>query len=287
MQINIAHHTLYRYAQLDGLIIQALRLWPVHSSEQTIAEWQVSVDGKRLNCACTDGFGNQLGTHTIGERADSVRVSIIGRVETFNQQSVHVGGEPLPPVFFLAPTELTAATPAMVELAENVGTDGDARQRIDKLANLLRDRVDYQPQDMEIESTTAAILDAGTGGGQDHAHLLIAAARAIGFPARYAAGYLHLGESGGTIRHAWTEIFVPVVGWLGVDSAYRHTTNDHYIRVAVGRDSRDAAPVRAVLRGGLAVPLEVQVNTGQRTLKLTTQSQSQSGGEQSQQQTLR
>lgn len=54
---------------------------------------------------------------------------------------------------------------------------------------------------------------------------------------------------------------------MGFDSAHRQMTNVRYVRVAAGRDSRDAAPVRAVLHGGLAQPLEVNVNPGHSAAK--------------------
>ena len=49
MQIHIVHHTLYRYAMLDGLILQALRLWPRDSSALATPSPDMSETGRSLD----------------------------------------------------------------------------------------------------------------------------------------------------------------------------------------------------------------------------------------------
>jgi transglutaminase-like putative cysteine protease len=62
--------------------------------------------------------------------------------------------------------------------------------------------------------------------------------------------------------HAWTEVLIPGAGWRGVDATSGLVVNDAYIPVAVGRDSRDAAPVRGTFKGddgGAAPRVSVRV----------------------------
>jgi transglutaminase-like putative cysteine protease len=42
---------------------------------------------------------------------------------------------------------------------------------------------------------------------------------------------------------------VPGAGWVGFDATHNLLTNDHYVAVAVGRDSYDAAPQRGSFKG--------------------------------------
>lgn len=267
MKLHIAHQTLYRYDEPAYLIIQALRMWPSSGAGQRVGNWRVEVDGKCLQPSCRDGFGNLVATHTIDNDVDSVLLKVRGEVETEDLHGVHGAGEDtLPPIFFLFPTALTACTPEIADLAQSVGTKGDTDlERLHRLSNAVRDRVDYLAYQTDAETTAAEAFAAGAGVCQDHAHILIAAARSLDFPARYVSGYLcPLGDSAAA-SHAWAEIFVEHLGWVGFDAANRQSPNENYVRVACGRDYRDAAPVRGVRMGGIAETLDVEVSIMDRT----------------------
>jgi len=284
MQLSIVHDTVYRYGEAASLIIQALRMWPTPGDEQTVGEWQVDVDGKRLQPTCVDGFGNQVATHTIDRKVVAVRISVRGRVETFDLQGVHRGRESLPPMFFLSCTDLTAPTPEIVELARSAVGGGSDLERLHRLVNAVRAKVDYLPHFTHAETTAAEAFAAGAGVCQDHAHVLISAARSLDFPARYVSGYLYSVDAAAAASHAWAEIFVKDLGWVGFDAANRQSPDERYVRIAAGRDYRDAAPVRGVHQGGIAETLEVEVNIAQRPAMTQSQSQSGSGQSQSQRQ---
>ena len=102
---------------------------------------------------------------------------------------------------------------------------------------------------------------AGLSLSQDHAHLLIAAARAIGIPARYVSGYLWTGNDtvAHDASHAWTEAFVDGLGWVGFDASNGICPDETYIRVSVGLDYWAAAPVRDVRRGAAEEEMRVEV----------------------------
>jgi transglutaminase-like putative cysteine protease len=65
--------------------------------------------------------------------------------------------------------------------------------------------------------------------------------------------------------HAWAEALVPGAGWIGFDATHNLLANDHYVAVAVGRDSYDAAPQRGSFKGDSAGE--------QPTVKVTVQEQ--------------
>jgi transglutaminase-like putative cysteine protease len=114
---------------------------------------------------------------------------------------------------------------------------------------------------------------------QDLTHIFIAAARALGAPARYVAGYFRQGDgtfaegarkAAGEVAsqsadheagHAWAEVHVPDLGWVGFDPVNGVCATDHHVRVAVGLDYLGAAPVRGAHYGGgredVAVSLRV------------------------------
>jgi transglutaminase-like putative cysteine protease len=100
---------------------------------------------------------------------------------------------------------------------------------------------------------------------RDLTHIFIAAARCLGIPARYIAGYLQLAD--GTVEqeagHAWAEAFVPDLGWVGFDAANGVSPTDAYVRVAVGLDSLGAAPVRGTRYGAGGESLHVAIMVDQ------------------------
>lgn len=262
MHLRIIHETRYRYGEAASLIVQALRMWPAASGAQTVRDWRVEVDGKRLQPTCVDGFGNPVATHTIDRLVESVRLSVRGDVETRDVAGVHGDGpETLPPMFYLASTPLTAGTSEIDDLARNTMGDGTDLERLHRLCNGVRDRIDYLPDTTDAETTAAEAFAKRAGVCQDHAHVMIAAARSLGFSARYVSGYLCPFDAGmPAASHAWAEVHVPDLGWVGFDAANRQSPDERYIRIGCGRDYRDAAPVRGVRLGGLAETLHVEVN---------------------------
>jgi len=285
MQLAIVHDTVYRYAEAASSIIQALRLWPTFGEGQVVDEWQVDVDGKRLQPTCLDGFGNYVATHTLDAKADSMHIKVRGQVDTRDLKGVHRGNEPFPPMFFVSCTDRTAPFPEMTALAAAAGS-GSEFERLQRLVNAVRDRMKCSPERCCTENSAAEAFLAGAGGCGDLAHVLIAAARTLDFPARYVSGYLQADGAGATSNHAWGEVFVKDLGWVGFDTANRRICDDRYVRIASGRDYRDAASVRGVQLGGIAEAMEVTRGPSPRApSQLQTQSgQTQSATGQSQRQ---
>jgi transglutaminase-like putative cysteine protease len=261
MRLHLSHETTYRYTDAAYLVIQALRLWPAAAAGQRIAAWRVTVDGRVLEPSCRDGFGNPVATHAIDRPVNAVRISVRGEVDTEDLHGV-LGDDPgtLPPMFYLAATALTAESAGISALARAAAGEGPALERAHRLSNAVRDHVDYIADTTHAGTTAAEAHAAGAGVCQDHAHVLIAAARALGLPARYVSGYLcPVGEEAAA-SHAWAELYVDQLGWVGFDAANRQCPDERYVRVACGRDYRDAAPVRGVRVGGSAESLEVDVS---------------------------
>lgn len=261
MQLHIVHDTTYRYGEAASLIIQALRMWPAPSGAQSVRDWRVRVDGKLLQSTCTDGFGNPVATHAIDHNVTSVQLSLRGVVETHEVHGVFGHDKAsLPPMFYLCPTPLTTASSGIEELARSAVGEGSELERMHRLTNAVRDHVDYLPDETDAETTAADAFAAGAGVCQDHAHVLISAARSLGIPARYVSGYLCPIGDAAAASHAWAEIHISELGWVGFDAANRQSPDERYVRIACGRDYRDAAPVRGVRLGGIAETLEVAVS---------------------------
>ena len=101
---------------------------------------------------------------------------------------------------------------------------------------------------------------------QDFTHVMLGLCRAVGIPARYASGYLYNGPRdhlvGAQASHAWPEVFFPGIGWIGFDPTNETLADERYIKIAVGRDYDDVAPVRGSYHGSghckMGVTVEVE-----------------------------
>jgi transglutaminase-like putative cysteine protease len=101
---------------------------------------------------------------------------------------------------------------------------------------------------------------------QDFTHVMLGLCRAVGIPARYASGYLYNGPRahlvGAQASHAWPEVFFPGIGWIGFDPTNETLADERYIKIAVGRDYDDVAPVRGTYHGSghckMGVTVEVE-----------------------------
>ena len=197
-------------------------------------------------------------------------IVIEGEVETFDTNGViHGGVERQPDRLFLRETALTRPTPAIRRFARDVAASqgGDLLATLHRLnADLLKMLV-FRVGATSASTTAGEAFDAKTGVCQDFAHILIAAARVLGFPSRYVSGYfLRTDTADQEAGHAWMEAFVGGVGWIGFDPSHGLSPSDRYVRVAIGCDAQEAAPVRGSRIGGQQETLDVSLQVAQGRL---------------------
>jgi len=166
----------------------------------------------------------------------------------------------------LLPSEFTASTPALEELANKL----DVRRRDDPLMVLhdLNEKLykyfDYVPKSTKVDSPIDVALENKAGVCQDFAHVMIALVRSrLRIPCRYVSGYLfHSNEKDRSVNsatHAWVEALVPQFGWVGFDPTNWLIASDRHIRTAIGRDYADVPPTHGIFRGRAASELTVAV----------------------------
>ena len=97
---------------------------------------------------------------------------------------------------------------------------------------------------------------------------MIAICRAWGVPARYVSGYLFTDRDEGDrsdpdATHAWVEVFLPSLRWVGFDPTNNIIAGERHVVVAVGRDYADVPPSRGVYKGEADSELAVGVSVRQ------------------------
>jgi transglutaminase-like putative cysteine protease len=199
----------------------------------------------------TDGFGNQV--HLVTAEVTDQKYQIIaeGDIETANSAGVVSGlNSTLPDTVYLRQTLATQPDWAMKNALAQLSTNGTVLERAHALMQFVHGKIVYEVGASVAETTAAEAFATGRGVCQDHAHVMVGMARALNIPSRYVTGYLVTGiGASSAAAHAWAEILIPDLGWVGFDAANGQSPTEHYVRLAAGLDAGAVAPVKGSRRG--------------------------------------
>jgi len=172
---------------------------------------------------------------------------------------------------YLSPSVFVGQPASLDTLRQEIGLDrgNDPLVTLRRLMGEMYARFEYSPRSTRVDSPIDEALETRRGVCQDFAHIFLSLVRPLGIPARYVSGYLFQ-EAGGHDRsidgatHAWVEVLLPDLGWVGLDPTNNLMAEDRHIRVAIGRDYADVPPTRGVFKGVGAAKseLSVSVNVG-------------------------
>lgn len=288
MLLTVDHVTLYRYSQPVRGVVQSHRLTPSKFDGQHVIDWQVDVsDGVRGGSFC-DGAGDMVQAWSVQGPVSEITVSVKGSVETKDLVGILRGHkERVPPQCYLEATLATAVDIALAELSDAADAKSGSLEAAHRLASTISQAITYCPGSTHIATTAAEALAQGQGVCQDQTHALLAIARRAGIPARYVSGYLHSTQTASKSHqesshksaqkssqsagkklapkapfeaaHAWAELWVEGLGWVGFDPANECCPDDRYIRLGSGLDALDAAPIKGIARGPGAESLDVRL----------------------------
>jgi transglutaminase-like putative cysteine protease len=265
MLLNISHTSTYHYDQPVPYALQRLRLTPQNSNSQTVHNWAVRFQGAVKEATFSDGFNNICDLIRHERSALEISITAEGAVTTHDNSGVYGEDRRLSPLWmYTRQTELTAPGSGISDLAALHGTVADRLEHLHALMGLVAARMRYEVGTTDVETVAEAALLAGHGVCQDLTHVFCAAARLNGIPARYVSGYLMMdGVEHQAASHAWAEAHVAGLGWVGFDPANNMSPDERYVRMAVGLDYRDAAPISGIRLGSGGEKLEVNVKVEQ------------------------
>lgn len=262
MRLAIRHTTRYHFDTPVVHALQRLRLTPKQTQGQEIVEWVMEYDNAHPELTYEDQNHNTVTLVGVEKGAQDVTVTCHGTVDTHDHAGVigcHAGHLPL--WSFCSQTPLTRPGAGMRRLAREIGdADGDRIDLLHRLSTAVLQDVAYETGTTHARTTAEEAFSMGSGVCQDHAHIFIGIARLLDIPSRYVSGYLMMNDRvQQDAGHAWAEAFVEGLGWVGFDVSNGISPDARYVRVATGRDYRDAAPVTGISFGTGTTVLEVDV----------------------------
>jgi len=269
IKIALHHKTVYRYDRLVTLGPQVVRLRPAPHSRTPIEAYSLTIEPENhfINWQ-QDPHGNYLGRLVFHEKTDlfSVTVDVVADMTVVNPFDFFLEDDATQFPFHYAEELATDLKPFLEPhcktaefLAYRKTIDVSPRRTITFLIELnqrLQQDIKYlirmEPGVQDPEET----LKKRSGSCRDSGWLLVHLLRSFGLASRFVSGYLIQltadlkpleGPEGPTVDftdlHAWTEVFLPGAGWVGLDPTSGLLTGEGHIPLAATPSPQTAAPI--------------------------------------------
>jgi uncharacterized protein (DUF2126 family)/transglutaminase-like putative cysteine protease len=266
---SLHHLSRYRYDRPVGHSPHIIRLRPAPHARTPILSYSLRIEpSKHFINWQQDPFGNYLARVVFPEPTEQLRVEVdlVAEMSVFNPFDFFLesGFEKWPFEYEpglkkqLAPfLEIGKHGPLFAALAADIPRSQSST--IDflvalnrQLAKEIKYVIRLEPGVQAPEETCAL----HSGSCRDTAWLLVQILRSIGLAARFVSGYLiqltadvkSLDGPSGTEKdftdlHAWTEVYLPGAGWIGLDPTSGLLAGEGHIPLACTPFPQDAAPI--------------------------------------------
>jgi transglutaminase-like putative cysteine protease len=280
-RIRITHRTEYHYTRPILLGRHRLVLRPREGHDLRVESMELAIAPAHRLVWSRDVFGNSIAIVDFTEPAELLEIVsdvLVFRTMPFPDQTPHepwsvpfpVTYDPLEIAFASAyeiaiyPDEVPELK-GWVDLALGGANKDDAESVVSTIGTLIREQIKYQRRSEKGVQSPLATLKLGSGSCRDMATLMMEALRCVGIAARFASGYLDCAASaaGHASTHAWTEVYLPDLGWRGFDPTTGQPTGLKHVVTGVSNHPRGVMPVSGKFTGTSAdyQQMIVQVRT--------------------------
>ena len=277
IKVALEHRTSYTFDRLVEVFPHVVRLRPAPHTRTTIEAYSMDVEpADHFVNWQQDAFGNFLARLVFPNptRSLTITVGLIADLKVINPFDFFIEefAEAVP---FSYPKELREDLDAYLrpvdDAAEGSGPGEPLRawvhehpiipgtRTIDFLVGVnsaVNADVNYSVRMEPGVQTPEHTLRTGIGSCRDSAWLLVSILRQFGLAARFVSGYLVQltsdveaidGPSGPladfTDLHAWTEVYIPGAGWIGLDPTSGLFAGEGHIPLAATPQPSSAAPI--------------------------------------------
>ena len=269
MRYYISHSTTYQYQEPVVTSHHRIHLRPQHGAQQQLLRFRLAIDPEpQALRTVTDYFHNTVyyaELHQPYRKFSITAESIVSVNRTTTEQlslsDRSLGGiesgmnllhahEALAVRDFRIPTNATPNTATVQQFArDTIGIHDDCQIIVETIGSTIFKQFQFDADATNVGTPIDDVLHMQRGVCQDFSHVMIAALRSLGIPARYVSGYIETKPAPGRERlrgadasHAWVEAWIPGTGWLGYDPTNGCQAGDQHIVVAYGRDYQDVSP---------------------------------------------
>lgn len=269
MKVSVKNFFEFQFSDPPSYGIQRLRMTPKESNRQKVLKWEMTFIGAKKEIEYFDHHGNNCILITFHRDIKTVSVLAEGMLEMKKTIGVINDENKIPIWLFKRHTNLVKPGKSIKEFCkEFTASSSTALDLIYQVAKELKQILVYKIGATNVETTAEEAFLQRTGVCQDFSHILIACMRLLNFPARYVSGYLKINdEIEQEATHAWTEVFVDNLGWVGIDVSNNIAVDENYIVLATGFDYKDAKPIHGLQFESENNTVKTLINIQQQLIK--------------------
>ncbi|MDA7086220.1 transglutaminase family protein [Pseudomonas sp. SA3-5] len=273
IRIALHHKTSYHYDRQVGLSPHEVRLRPAPHARTPILSYSLSVTPQKhfINWQ-QDPYGNYIGRFVFPEKSATLEftVDLVADMTVINPFDFFVEkyAEQFP---FSYPAQLRDELAAYLQAdepgplltkwmaaarSEMLGKAQPINNFLVAINQRLQADIAYLLRMEPGVQTPEETLEKRSGSCRDSAWLLVQILRDFGLAARFVSGYLIQlradqqaldGPSGAEVDftdlHAWTEVYIPGAGWIGLDPTSGMLASEGHIPLACTALPSSAAPI--------------------------------------------
>ncbi|PYF04677.1 transglutaminase family protein [Ureibacillus chungkukjangi] len=276
MKYRIKHTSTFKYDTPVEQSLNTVRLKPRNNECQRLLSYHLKISPNSMTKDYIDIWKNSTSSFYIPEKHEELSIissSIVSVQRSPYLYQIEYSKEMMEifhsPLFqdhyrpYLTTTNYTRLEKRQLEeILKTIGEPINPIRFSCDLMTYLYMNLNYDQMATNVNTTAAEAFAIKAGVCQDFTHIMLGVLRHFNIPARYISGYLYVGEDdklvGNTATHAWVELMLPGIGWIGLDPTNNVEVLDNHIIMCVGRDYQDVSPVEGVYHGG-AHTLNVKV----------------------------
>jgi transglutaminase-like putative cysteine protease len=262
LKLQVIHRTRYSYASPVRESFNEVRLQPLSNEHQHCDSFLLKVLPAAKLSHYSDFHANIIHFFELPSPHTALLVESTAKVTTKPVQT-HPASAPVPMsrlaeagrsercFDFLQESTHVEKSPEAWRLALDItaGRD-DVWGAACAIMSHVHSQFTYTPNVTSVHTHMRDVLNDRRGVCQDFAHVMIGLCRALHIPALYVSGYLYNGPR---------EVFIPGLGWCGLDPTNNQPTDERYVKLAVGCDYADVPPVRGHYKGTTDRKMDVEV----------------------------
>jgi len=267
MRMRVHHVSRYSYDQAVTVSFNEARLSPLATPFQQPLETVTRIEPATWQHRYVDYWGTRVQVFEVQHQHRELMVETTSLVETnaslIPEPDLTIGWDELGThdlrseyAEYLTQTAATEPDGQLAELiaqAESLARELTPHEAALAVCAWVHQVMTYEPGSTGVATVAAEAWAARAGVCQDYAHIVLAALRHIGLPARYVSGYLHpdsepsLGEVVAGESHAWVEWWLGE--WHGHDPTNDTAAGERHVLVGRGRDYSDVPPIKGIIAG--------------------------------------
>ncbi len=259
MQLGLRYETVYRYEEPVAFSPHDLRLFPRGDRFSRVRRFSLQVNSGSAVRFSRDVFDNVVASCFFPEPMPELRFDLEIDLELEEKDAfdfiLESSAVEMPFAYdpnlipILAPfiQRQTTGALAIPNWRPPGQKSGGTVSALVGLNHALHDCIGYERREEGPARSPAETLRLGRGACRDVMVLLAEVLRGAGLAARLVSGYLGEGDSlsrraEGSL-HAWTEVFLPGAGWVGMDATNGVFCDHNFIAAAVGLAPGDITPI--------------------------------------------